>query len=185
MKKNLFAIEIAVAIILITMLLTGIFLSEILITWLAIGLIVLGSLAIVIIKIINLSKQGAQEATANNEENADGKKNFFTDIKHSWRFSTNGEKIKSVLFVFTILICSIAFIVLCSYGYVIPGLIVVGSGIGLIVCSLIVMAVIEKILIKKMEKQKLEYKQTEYMSFSQDTSTVDKDKSDENESNKD
>ena len=61
MKKNLFAIEIAISLILFAMLLAGIFLQEFVVTWLSVGLLVLGGLAIVICKIINLAKSEQQE----------------------------------------------------------------------------------------------------------------------------
>lgn len=160
MRKNLFAIGIAVSIILITMLLTGIFLKEEIVTWLSVVLIVLASLAVVVVKIVGLAQDDIKEAEKAENENPDDteprKKRFFSNTRKAWEYSTNGEKIKSILFVFTILICSIAFIVLCSYGYMPAGLIVFATGIGLIVISLIAMAVIEKYLIKKHIKDQLQ-----------------------------
>lgn len=170
MKKNLFAIEIAVAIILITTLLTGIFLDELIVTWIAVSLIVLAGLTLVTIKIVNLAKEDAANYAKQKETNTNKeKKHPFLDSKKAWQYSSTGEKIKSLLFVFTLLICCIAFIVLCSYGYIYIALIVLGSGISLIVISLIVMAVIDRYLYKKHLKEQInEYEDKD----SQSTATI-------------
>ncbi len=154
MKKNLFAIEIAISLILFAMLLAGIFLQEFVVTWLSVGLLVLGGLAIVICKIINLAKSEQQENEEENpEQQIEQSKNIFSNSKKAWQFSTNGEKIKSLLFVFTIMVCCIAFIVLCSYGYINIGLIVLGVGAAVIVIALVIMALIDRYLYKMDNEQ--------------------------------
>lgn len=154
MKKNLFAIEIAISLILFAMLLAGIFLQEFVVTWLSVGLLVLGGLAIVICKIINLAKSEQQEnQVENSEQQIEQRRNIFSNSKKAWHFSTNGEKIKSLLFVFTIMVCCIAFIVLCSYGYIYTGLIVLGVGAAVIVIALVIMALIDRYLYKMDNEQ--------------------------------
>lgn len=155
MKKNLFAIEIAISLILFAMLLAGIFLKEFVVTWLSVGLLVLGGLAIVICKIINLAKSDNQENNnqTSNTDDAPKSKNIFANSKKAWQYSTGGEKIKSILFIFTIMVCCIAFIVLCSYGYINIGLIVLGAGAAVIVIALITMALIERFLYKLDKEQ--------------------------------
>ncbi len=151
MKKNLFAIETAVTLILIGMLIIGIVLKEFVITWLSVGFIALGGLGILIYKIVCLVKVEIDEQKANSEQVDDKGKvsKLLNNTKQAWQFSSNGERIKCLLFIFTFLLCCIAFIVLCSYGYLDAALGVIFGGIGVIIVSIILMAVIEKMLYKK------------------------------------
>ncbi len=151
MKKNLFAIETAITLILIGMLIIGIILKEFVITWLSVGFIALGGLGILIYKIVCLVKVEIDEQKANSEQvDEQGKvSKLLNNTKQAWQFSSNGERIKCLLFIFTFLLCCIAFIVLCSYGYLDAALGVIFGGIGVIIISIILMAVIEKMLYKK------------------------------------
>ena len=151
MKKNLFAIETAITLILIGMLIIGIILKEFVITWLSVGFIALGGLGFLIYKIVCLVKVEIDEQKANSEQvDEQGKvSKLLNNTKQAWQFSSNGERIKCLLFIFTFLLCCIAFIVLCSYGYLDAALGVIFGGIGVIIISIILMAVIEKMLYKK------------------------------------
>lgn len=148
MKKNLFAIETAIALILIGMLIAGIVLKEFVVTWLSVGFIVLGGLIILIYKIIKLAKSEIDEQNNESSEKSGIKKLLF-NTKKAWQFSTNGERIKSLLFIFTFLLCCITFIILCSYGYVHAALGVIFGGLGVIIISIIIMAIIDKMIYKK------------------------------------
>ncbi len=159
MRKNLIAIETATILILIAMLITGVVLMNTYIIFLAVCLLMLGGIGIAIYKIVSLYKKtkpisdNADNSKADNIDNLKNSKTPIANPKKAWEFSTIGEKIKSLCFIFTFTACCIAFMILCMYGYFKAALITIFTGISVIVLAIIIMAVIEKLLIEKHKKE--------------------------------